>query len=106
MHDRELQLHDGTRLLRKDRFDALAAKLSLSAEEMASTHGIYPIHPDFFIAATATPPPPKSASGGGKEKKAWLTPEMLSLFFYHRVPRLSVGEEEEIVSSFVSLCII
>ncbi|XP_026688228.1 von Willebrand factor A domain-containing protein 8-like, partial [Diaphorina citri] len=51
VHDRELQLYDGTRLLRHDRYDAL-----LESKQGQSIPGVLRIHPDFRILATAESP--------------------------------------------------
>ncbi|XP_028166963.1 von Willebrand factor A domain-containing protein 8-like [Ostrinia furnacalis] len=45
VHDRELQLHDGTRLLRHDRYEALLAS-GLTAQELDDS-GVKMIHPAF-----------------------------------------------------------
>lgn len=101
VHDRELQLHDGTRLLREDRFLEIQSKLGLSEAELGEKHQLFKIHPDFFILATAGLPRPKSESGGKDKQGQWLSPELLSLFFYHRMPKLTLEEEMQIISSFV-----
>ena len=36
VHDREVTLHDGTRLLRHDKYDLLKEKLELSDEQMTA----------------------------------------------------------------------
>ncbi|CAG7731784.1 unnamed protein product [Allacma fusca] len=84
VHDREMQLFNGTRLLRADRYDALKE----ISEDMT---GLMRIHPEFYVVATASVPE-------GKNK--WLTPELLNLFFYHELPRISQEEEIAITSSF------
>ena len=106
VHDRELQHHDGTRLLRADRYDELKSRQNLSDRELNEEHGIFRIHPHFLIVATAAPLPPKSSSssssGTTKDGRGqWLTPEMLSLFFYHRLPQMSLEEEIEVIKSMV-----
>lgn len=45
VHDRELQLHDGTRLLRHDRYDELLAT-GITKEELEES-GVKRIHPAF-----------------------------------------------------------
>ena len=50
MQDRELQLHDGKRLLRHDRYDFLKSELGLTDEQLASS-GVLRIHPSFRIVA-------------------------------------------------------
>ena len=98
VHDRELQLHDGTRLLRWDRFDALRTKHGYTDQVLNETHQIYRIDPKFYMIASGTPPP---KSGSAKSQKKWLTPEMLSLFFYHQLPEMTLEEEMDVVASFV-----
>uniref|UniRef100_A0A8D8SDB5 von Willebrand factor A domain-containing protein 8 n=1 Tax=Cacopsylla melanoneura TaxID=428564 RepID=A0A8D8SDB5_9HEMI len=68
VHDRELQLYDGTRLLRHDRYDTL-----VESNQGQPIPGVLRIHPDFRIIATA-----ESPSTGN----SWLTPEILSLFLF------------------------
>jgi len=104
VHDRELQLHDGTRLIRADRFDEMKSRYGYTDKDLNENHRIFKIHENFFMISTATPPPAKSSAG--KDKKQWLTPEMLSLFFYHRLPHLTLLEEMKIIKSFVRILIL
>lgn len=53
IQDRDLQLHDGTRLLRFDRYDKLIKKLG---EDVMKKSNIFRIHPAFRIIALAEPP--------------------------------------------------
>ncbi len=55
IHDRELSLFDGTRLLRHDRYEEIKAKNGYNDEEMLH-RGIRPIHPSFRIVALSEPP--------------------------------------------------
>ena len=89
VHDRELQLFDGRRLLRADRYDALKE----SGEDMTALERI---HPDFHIIATAGLP---------DGKKKWLTPELLNLFFFHELPPVTEEEELSIIQAYVSVFI-
>ena len=50
VHDRELQLHDGTRLLRHDRYDELLS--SGLAESDLEQSGVKRIHPGFRYVDT------------------------------------------------------
>lgn len=93
-------MHDGTRLIRADRYDHLKEKYGYSDEQLNNDFNVWRIHPDFYIVATAAPPP--KASSGKSNKKQWLTPEMLTLFFYHKLPQISMEEETQIVKAFVS----
>ncbi|KAF6208189.1 hypothetical protein GE061_016641 [Apolygus lucorum] len=88
VHDREIQLHDGTRLIRKDRYDKLA---QVCGESTLKKNRVFPVHPSFRIVALAEPNALNSAP--------WLTPEMLSLFIYHEMKPLSKEEESHIISS-------
>ena len=84
VQDRELQLFDGRRLLRADRYD----DLKTSGEDMT---GLERIHPDFHIIATAGLP---------DGKKKWLTPELLNLFFFHTLPPITEEEELSIIKAY------
>ncbi|XP_055389541.1 von Willebrand factor A domain-containing protein 8 [Condylostylus longicornis] len=91
VHDRELQLCDGTILLRKDRYDALLSK-GFSKEDLI-LKGIFPMHPAFRIIALAEPPTLNLAS----KTNNWLTSEILSLFLFQDVRPLSKSEEVQII---------
>merc|ERR1719187_93353 len=52
VHDRELQLYDGTRLLGMDKYQELRTSLGLSEEEIIE-RGLLPIHPAFRLVALA-----------------------------------------------------
>ncbi len=54
IHDREVQLYDGTRLLRHDRYDQLLA--NGSTVELLNSKGVVRIHPSFRMIALAEPP--------------------------------------------------
>ncbi|XP_026327671.1 von Willebrand factor A domain-containing protein 8-like [Hyposmocoma kahamanoa] len=89
VHDREVQLHDGTRLLRHDRYDALLAS-GLTQAELEDS-GVKRIHHAFRIVALAEPP----TLGRGQQ---WLSPEILSLFIFHEMRNLSKNEEIFIIN--------
>lgn len=97
IHDRELQLFDGTRLLRQDRFEEIVETTGQSAEELKGK-GIHPIHPAFRIVALAEPPVTGSAT------QQWMTPEMLTMFMFHDQRRLSKEEEMQVIQSVVKDC--
>ena len=99
VHDRELQLHDGSRLLRPDRYDALKSKYGLTDDMLNQKYGIFRIHPKFYIIATSNI---SHKTGSGKGQGKWLTPEMLSLFAYHQLPQMSLQEEIDVIKSYVS----
>lgn len=54
VHDREVQLYDGTRLVRHDKFDDMLAD-GHTTEQLAAK-GLQRIHPAFRIVALAEPP--------------------------------------------------
>lgn len=53
IQDRDLQLHDGTRLLESNRYDKLANKLGVDVMKKSN---ILRVHPAFRIIALAEPP--------------------------------------------------
>ncbi|GLD75474.1 von Willebrand factor A domain-containing protein 8 [Lates japonicus] len=73
LHDRELDLYDGTRLLRS----------------------IFPIHPSFRVLSLAEPPVVGTitSSSSNSRGQQWLGPELLTMFLYHTVTPLAKGEE-------------
>lgn len=89
-----MQLHDGKRLLRSDRYESIKTQLNQTDEEMLRS-GILKIHPNFCVFALAEPPAPGSA-------KNWITPEVLSLFLFHEMRTLRKDEEMHIITSLVS----
>lgn len=54
VHDREIQLFDGTRLLRHDKYDDMLAN-EYTVDQLTA-EGIYRIHPSFRLVALAEPP--------------------------------------------------
>ncbi|XP_077256082.1 von Willebrand factor A domain-containing protein c12.2 isoform X4 [Temnothorax americanus] len=92
VHDRELQLHDGKRLIRADRYDEIKKEYNRSDEEMRD-RGILRIHPAFRLIALAEPPVINSSSG------QWLNSELLSLFLFHEMRPLGKREEIHIIRS-------
>jgi len=84
IHDRELQLCDGTTLLGANRYQALMQQ-GFSKEELGKL-GFLPIHESFRVVALAEPP----RLGGGQP--SWLTPELLSLFLYQKNRRTIAGK--------------
>lgn len=97
IHDRELQLFDGTRLLRHDRYEQIKANNEMTDEDMKE-HKVFPIHPAFRIIALSEPPVPGSAS------QQWMTPEMLTMFLFHHLRPLSLKEEVDVVTKVVQKC--
>lgn len=94
--DRELQLHDGKRLIRSDRYDSIKEELKKTDEELLQS-GILRIDPNFCVFALAEPPTAGSS-------KSWITPEVLSLFLFHEMRTLRKDEEMHIITSLVSFC--
>uniref|UniRef100_A0A8C5PST0 von Willebrand factor A domain-containing protein 8 n=1 Tax=Leptobrachium leishanense TaxID=445787 RepID=A0A8C5PST0_9ANUR len=94
IHDRELTLYDGTRLLREDRYQYLKEELQLSHEKLQE-RCIYPIHPSFRIVALAEPP----VIGGNTQQ--WLGPELLTMFMYHEMKPSTKTEEIQIMREMV-----
>lgn len=94
MHDRELQLYDGKRLISNERYNFLIEKVGLTKERLLEK-GIFPIHPDFSIVAVGEPPNVHLKEGN------WITPEMLSLFVFHDLRTLSKLEEMHVITSKV-----
>ncbi|XP_021936474.1 von Willebrand factor A domain-containing protein 8 isoform X2 [Zootermopsis nevadensis] len=92
VHDRELQLHDGRRLVRHDRFDEYKTRHNLSEQQLHDS-GLLRIHPAFRIVALAEPPIQGSIAG------QWLSAEILSLFLFHEMRPLALHEEIHIVKS-------
>ncbi|KAI5107140.1 von Willebrand factor A domain-containing protein 8, partial [Silurus meridionalis] len=90
LHDRELALYDGTRLLRWDRYLALKEELQLTEPELQERH-IFPIHPSFRVIALAEPPV------AGSSTQQWLNPEILTMFFFHAVRPLAKVEEAAVI---------
>lgn len=88
VHDRELSLFDGSRLIRHDKFDELV-ELGMTVEELNSK-GIFRVHPGFRIVALAEPPKLDTSN--------WLSPEVLSVFLFHSVKSLNKTDEVKIIS--------
>ncbi|XP_056145237.1 von Willebrand factor A domain-containing protein 8 isoform X2 [Lampris incognitus] len=99
LHDRELALYDGTRLLRWDRYQALKEQLQFTDLQLQE-RSIFPIHPSFRVLALAEPPVVgtgngSSSSSGGAQQ--WLGPEVLTMFLYHTVTPLARAEEISLI---------
>ena len=92
LHDRDLELFDGTRLLRHDRFAVLLEQTGLTEDELAARQ-IFRVHPAFRVVALAEPP----ASRGGSVSGSWLTSETLGCFVFHTVPELGTDRQRELL---------
>eukprot|EP00123_Amoebidium_parasiticum_P006917 comp17745_c0_seq1/m.17730 comp17745_c0_seq1/g.17730 ORF comp17745_c0_seq1/g.17730 comp17745_c0_seq1/m.17730 type:complete len:1028 (-) comp17745_c0_seq1:445-3528(-) len=93
IHDRELTLPDGTRLLHGARFEELKKKHGYTTEQLEEM-SIHAIHPSFRIVALAEPPRP-GATGG------WLGDEAMTMFQYHNMRSLNATEEAAVLKSLV-----
>lgn len=94
VHDREIQLYDGSRLIDSKKYDELIA--AGHKRDELTKNGIIRIHPGFRMVALAEPP----IIDAGKN---WLSPEVLSLFMFHEVRNMSKEEEKLIILSLVSI---
>jgi MoxR-like ATPase len=94
IHDRELSLFDGTRLLRHDRYDEIQNHHQLTDEAMKA-RGLLRIHPSFRIVALSEPPVIGSSS------QQWLNAEQLTMFLFHHMRSMSVSEELHVLSKLV-----
>lgn len=92
LHDREIDLYDGTRLLRWDRYQTLKEQLQLSDQELQE-RSVFPIHPSFRVLALAEPPVVGTGAGSNSRAQQWLGPEVLTMFLYHNVMPLAKEEE-------------
>lgn len=99
LHDRELDLYDGTRLLRWDRYQVLKEELQFTDQQLQE-RSIFPIHPSFRVLALAEPPV-VGASGSNSKGQQWLGPELLTMFLYHTVTPMSKAEEMELIEGLV-----
>ena len=114
IQDRELELLDGTRLLKHDRYDELLNELKKKQpEQNAEMLKILRIHPSFRIIATGEPPQAKFSFKENSGNKAtdlpksqsnvevsneWLNSEVLSLFLYQVIEPVEIKYEYEILS--------
>ncbi|XP_077014477.1 von Willebrand factor A domain-containing protein 8 isoform X2 [Tamandua tetradactyla] len=94
IHDRELSLFDGSRLLRLDRYTRLKEELQISDEQLKK-RSIFPVHPSFRIIALAEPPVI------GSTTQQWLGPEFLTMFFFHYMKPLVKSEEIQVIKEMV-----
>jgi len=92
LHDRELQLYDGTRLIGQDKYELIKSEHGLTDEDMV-VRRVLPIHPAFRLMAIAEPPTIGTASG------QWLSPEVLAMFVFQNMRPLKQNEEAEVLSS-------
>eukprot|EP00066_Takifugu_rubripes_P009279 XP_003976079.1 PREDICTED: von Willebrand factor A domain-containing protein 8 isoform X1 [Takifugu rubripes] len=95
LHDRELDLFDGTRLMRWDRYQTLKEQLQFTDQQLQE-RSILPIHPSFRVLALAEPPV-VGASTNSKNSQQWLNAELLPMFLYHSVTPLAKAEEMDLI---------
>ena len=93
--DRDLDLPDGTRLCRLDRYEAACAGAGRAAGpeglEVGRSRRMRAVHPDFRLLALAAPP-------GQKPADQWLTAEVLPIFGWISVPRLEAEERAAVLA--------
>ncbi|XP_058445081.1 von Willebrand factor A domain-containing protein 8 [Malaya genurostris] len=89
VHDREMQLYDGRRLMRHDRYDRLREQ-GFTVDDLTD-RGILRIDPAFRIIAMAEP--------HQKTGTNWITSETLNLFLFHEIRGLSQDEEFSVIDS-------
>ena len=94
VHDREIQLHDGTRLISAGRYKLIQEEHGLSPDQMTSS-GILKISPEFRIVAIGEPPTLQTGQN-------WMSPELLSLFIFHEAKPLSKEDEMYVITSQVN----
>ena len=92
--DRELTLHDGTRLLGEERFNATAEAAGGLNETEMEKRGIRKIHPAFRICALAEKP---------TSKNQWLTAETIPAFIWHQLEPLDKNHEAALLNQVVDL---
>ena len=86
-HDRDIELFDGSRLMRWDRYDTTKATCGFTDDQMA-VQQMYRIHESFRVIAVGEPPSAKQAQ--------WLTSETMACFSFHITPEVD-GERLEAV---------
>ncbi|CAG5105530.1 Oidioi.mRNA.OKI2018_I69.chr1.g2207.t1.cds [Oikopleura dioica] len=85
--DREISLHDGTRLVSAETFAEMLSEQKISPAEL-NEKGINEIHPAFKIIALAEPP---------TSKTQWLTPEIVPGFLWHQVAPFPQNDETSLL---------
>ena len=99
IQDRELDLPDGSKLIRHDKYDEI--KNQFKESELKSK--ILRIHPSFRLISTAEPPNIKAStkqensSISNQKNSDWLTPEIINLFLFHNIQPLDSKYEHEIL---------
>ncbi len=99
IQDRELDLPDGSKLIRHDKYDEI--KNQFKESELKSK--ILRIHPSFRLISTAEPPNIKAStkqdnsSINNQKNSDWLTSEIINLFLFHNIQPLDSEYEHEIL---------
>jgi MoxR-like ATPase len=89
LHDREITLLDGSRLVRRPTLEHLMRSSGLSATQLMD-QGVKVVHPAFRIIAIANPP---------DRQKPWLTSEIVSMFHFHMLSAISLQHKFEIAQA-------
>ncbi|XP_068185310.1 von Willebrand factor A domain-containing protein 8 [Antennarius striatus] len=100
LHDRELDLFDGTRLLRWDKYQELKEQLQFSDQQLQE-RSVLPIHPSFRVLALAEPPAVGVSTSSSSRGQQWLSPELLTMFLYHSVSPLARAEEMSLIQGLM-----
>lgn len=127
IQDRELDLLDGTKLLRHDRYDELVKEMQRDKNFEPSQLKIKRIHPSFRIIATGEPPqaqisfkesnetknvvesgvvksqPSAQQQQQTNRNKEWLNSEVLNLFLYQFVEPASIEYEYQILNKMFKM---
>eukprot|EP00736_Rhodelphis_marinus_P000056 Rmarinus@m.14300 len=98
MHDRELDLYDGSRLVRWDRYQKLLQQGN--TVESLMSKGVHPVHPAFRVIALGTPEEPKHGSSQVELNRslAWLDEETSTMFSFHQLPCHSDQDTKSILT--------
>ncbi|RNA15401.1 von Willebrand factor A domain-containing 8 [Brachionus plicatilis] len=94
IQDRELDLLDGRKLIRHDKYDELINTATNDEEKKRIKSRLMRIDPAFKIIGTAE----ASSLSDNKATIEWLNSEVLNLFLYEKVDPLGLEYEHEILS--------
>lgn len=94
IQDRELDLLDGRKLVRHEKYDELVTLAQNDEEKQRIKNSLIRIDPAFRIVGTAE----ASNLTDNKVTIDWLNSEVLNLFLYQKVEPLSLDNEHEILS--------
>ena len=85
VHDREVTLFDGAKLISKQKFELLQEKMNRDNQQL-NRRGVFAIPEEFRILALAEPPNLKIGVN-------WLNSEILSMFHFHMVNAIENSEQ-------------